>query len=136
MIVIQYTFCQIQRISPQGPLAFHSVCVLKKKPGVHTQPWLCKRETNRIAWVEPPTQVIKYQCFSRVFTKHFGIICHNLCLYTEQTNANVSEGALKGGVYLFGCWVQISTSFLQNHRQHLSSLSWKQYIEYFTFKSL
>ncbi len=40
-------FCQIQRISPHSPLAFRSVCALKKKSGVHTQHWLCKRETNR-----------------------------------------------------------------------------------------
>ncbi len=45
------------------------------------------------------------------------------CLYTGQTNAerywHEFEGALKGGVYLFGCRVQISTSFLQNPRLHL-----------------
>ncbi len=48
-----------------------SVCVLKKKSGVHTQPWLCKQETNRVAWVEPPTQDVKYQHFSHISTKHF-----------------------------------------------------------------
>ncbi len=31
MILIQNTLCQIQRISPCGPLAFRSVCALKKK---------------------------------------------------------------------------------------------------------
>ncbi len=80
-------FCQIQRVSLQGLLAFCSVCVLKKKSGVHTQPCLCKRETNRVTQVEPPTQVIKYQCFSRVYTKHFCIVRHSLCLYAGQTNA-------------------------------------------------
>ncbi len=45
-ILIQNTFSQIQRISPHGPLAVRSVCALKTKSGVHTQPWLCKRETN------------------------------------------------------------------------------------------
>ena len=29
-ILIQYTFCQIQQIAPHGPLAVHSVYVLKK----------------------------------------------------------------------------------------------------------
>ncbi len=38
---------QIQRISPQGLPAFHAVCT--KQSGVHTQPWLCKQETNRVA---------------------------------------------------------------------------------------
>ncbi len=56
-ILTQNTSCQIQRISPHGPLAFHSVCALKKQSGVHTQPWLCKQETNRVARVKPPTQV-------------------------------------------------------------------------------
>ncbi len=65
-ILIQYTLCQIQRISPHSPLAFRSVCALKKQPGVHTQPWLCKREPNRAARVDPPTHVIKYQ---RISTK-------------------------------------------------------------------
>ncbi len=46
MILIQYTFCQMQRISPNGLLAFRFVCALKKKSGVHTQPWLCEWETN------------------------------------------------------------------------------------------
>ncbi len=87
------------------------------------QPWLCKRETNTVSQVEPPTQVVNYQRFSRVSTKHFGIVRHNSCSSTGQTNAVryfcKFEGALKGGVYLFGCWAQISTSFLQNHRLHL-----------------
>ncbi len=71
MILMQYTFCQIQRISPHGPLAFCSVCVLKKWSGVHTQPWLCKLETDRAAQVEPPTQDVKYRHFSHVSTEHF-----------------------------------------------------------------
>ncbi len=33
---------------------------LKKKPGVHAQPWLRKRETSRVAQVEPPAQDVKY----------------------------------------------------------------------------
>ncbi len=37
--------------------------------------------------VEPPTQVVKYQCFSCISTKHFGIVCHSSCSYTGQTNA-------------------------------------------------
>ncbi len=80
----QYTFCQIQRESPHAPLAFRSVCALKEKSGVHTQPWLCKQETNRVAQVEPPTQDIKYQHFSRVSTKRFGIVCHNLCCTQDK----------------------------------------------------
>ncbi len=36
--------------------------MLRKQAGVHTQPWVCKRETNRVAQVEPPTQDVKYQC--------------------------------------------------------------------------
>ncbi len=99
-----------------------NLCVLKKQSGIHTQPWLCKWETNRVDWVTPPTQVVKYQRFSYVSTIHFSILCHNLCSYTGQTNA-VSylqfEGALMEGVYLFGCWVQISTSFLWNCRLQL-----------------
>ncbi len=57
MILIQNSSCQIQRISPHSPLAFCSVCALKKKSGVPTQPWLCKQETNRVARAEPLTQV-------------------------------------------------------------------------------
>ncbi len=60
MIIIQNSFCQIQRISPQGLLAFRSVCELRKKSSVHTQPWFCKWETNRVSWVEPTTQDVKY----------------------------------------------------------------------------
>ncbi len=52
MILSYYTFCQIQRISPHGPLVFHSVCALKKQSGVHRQPWLCKWETNRVSLVD------------------------------------------------------------------------------------
>ncbi len=63
------------------------------------------------------------QTISHVSTKHFGTICHNSCLYAGQTNAvsdlHEFEGALKGGMYLLGCWVQISTSFHQNRRLHL-----------------
>ncbi len=107
MIIIQNIFCQSQRISPHNPQAFHSLCVLKKQSGVQTQPWLCKRETNRVSHVEPPTQDIKYQRFSRISTKHFGIVCHNSCSYTGKTDAvsysREFEGALNGGMYLFGC---------------------------------
>ncbi len=33
-----------------------------------------------MAWVEPPTQIVKYRRFSRISTKHFGIVGHNSCL--------------------------------------------------------
>ena len=39
VILIQYTFCQIQQIAPHGPLAVHS-------PARVRQSWLCKRETG------------------------------------------------------------------------------------------
>ncbi len=43
------------------------LCALKKIVGVHTQPWLCKWETNRVAQTEPParshSQIVKYRCF-------------------------------------------------------------------------
>ncbi len=98
------------------------VCA-EKKAGVHIQPWLCKRETDRVARVESPTQDVKYRRFSHVSTKHFSITCHNSCLYTGPTDAvcysRKFEGELKRQVYLFGCWVQISTSLLQNHRPNL-----------------
>ncbi len=32
VIPIQYTFCQIQRISPHSPIAVRSVCALKRNP--------------------------------------------------------------------------------------------------------
>ncbi len=34
MILIQYTFCQIQRISPHDPLAFRSVCARSSNTNV------------------------------------------------------------------------------------------------------
>ncbi len=81
---------------------------------------------NRVSRVDPPTLVVKYWRFSRVSSKHFVIICHNSCSYTGQTNAGSYsrefEGALKGGVCLFDCWVQIS-SFLQNCRLRLLKLN-------------
>ncbi len=50
------------------PLAVRSVCALRKKSGVHMQPWLCKWETNRVARTEPParshSQIAKYRCFA------------------------------------------------------------------------
>ncbi len=54
---MQYTFCQIQRISPHGPLAVCSVCALKKQSGVHTQHWLCKRKANK-EWPSPSHQPV------------------------------------------------------------------------------
>ncbi len=75
---------------------------------------------NKVCRVEPPTQVVKYWRFSRVSTKHFGVVCHNSCSYTGQTNAvhylHEFEGALKGGVCLFGCLVQISTKRKYQYR--------------------
>ncbi len=72
-------------VSPHGLLAFRSVCALKNSPVFIHSPG-CKQKTNRVARVEPPT---------------------NLCLCAGQTNAvcysHEVEGALKGGVYLFGC---------------------------------
>lgn len=46
-VLVQWTFCQIQQLSPHGPLAISSVCALKKKLGVHTQFWLYKWETKK-----------------------------------------------------------------------------------------
>ncbi len=64
---------------------------------VHTQPWLCKQETNRVAHAEPPTQDVKYRHFSRVYTEHSVsqlVLVHDLVCYSRKF-----EGALKGGVY-------------------------------------
>ncbi len=89
MILIQYTFCQIRRISPHGPLSFRSVCGEKKSSvSIHSPSSVIGKQTG-----------VKYQLFSRVSTKHSS--------YTGQTNvvrySREFEGALKGGVYLFGC---------------------------------
>ncbi len=102
MILIQHTFCQIQRISPCGPLVFRSVCALKKQSGVNTKPCFCKRETKRGSG-RATNPGIKYQCFSCLSTKHFGIVFHKSCSYTGQ-NHGVShsrefEGVLKGRMY-------------------------------------
>ncbi len=64
-VVYQINFLSnSENIPRHGPLTFCSVCTLKKQSGVHIQPWLCKRQTNRVARVEPPSQVIKYRHFS------------------------------------------------------------------------
>ncbi len=103
--MIQNTFCQIQRISPHGPLAFRSVCAENSPVFMHS-PGSVNEAASR---VEPPTQDVKYRRFSFASNKHFSIVCHNSC--TGQTNAvsysHEFEAALKGGV------------FLQNHRLHL-----------------
>ncbi len=90
---------------------------------VHAERKVCCSYTAALALQtgnkpESPTQVVKCRRFSCVSTEHFSIICHNSCSCTGQTNA-ASYSSLKGGVCLFGCWVQMSTSFLQNRRLHL-----------------
>ncbi len=80
-ILIQYTFRQIQRISPHSSLAFSSV--RKKQSSVHIQPWLCKWQTNRVAGTEPPTrsysQIVKYGRFvttgARALKEHWRKEC-------------------------------------------------------------
>ncbi len=49
-ILIQYTFCQIQRISPHDPPAVCSVSVLylQTQSCVRTQPWVCKYIVNTV----------------------------------------------------------------------------------------
>ena len=45
MIIIQYTFCQINQIAFHRPLAVHSVCVLRKtRVSVHF-----KWKTNKVS---------------------------------------------------------------------------------------
>ncbi len=46
-ILIQNTFCQIQRISPHGPLAFHSVCV-EKTVFIHSPGSVNGKQTERL----------------------------------------------------------------------------------------
>ncbi len=79
------------------------MCAPKKQSGVHTQPWLCKWEINRVSWVEPPNlNVIDVLA---VFTLNTSCVCHKLCWYTRQTNAvHYSckfEGALKRGGFVW-----------------------------------
>ncbi len=91
-------------------------CVCTEKSAVHTQPWLCKRETNRAAWTKPSayshSHVVK--CWRFVTTCACAQDNTNAVRYSREF-----EEALKGGMYLIGCWVQISTSFLQDYRLHL-----------------
>ncbi len=53
---------------------------------------------------------IKARCLCNV-SPWIVCVCVCVCVWGGS-----SEGALKGGVYLFGCWVQMSTSFLQDRK--------------------
>ena len=53
VILILYTFCQIQQIAPHGPLAVHSVFALKRQT-VFVQSLLCK--WKHTWWLRPYTR--------------------------------------------------------------------------------
>lgn len=57
--LIQFV-CQIPQISPHG-LQACPFCVLNpnpKKSGVHTLPWLCEWEMNKVVWTEPHNTIV------------------------------------------------------------------------------
>ena len=54
VILIQYTFCQVQLIAPQQSSTCPScVCAQNKNCTVCTNPWLCNRGANKMAWTKP-----------------------------------------------------------------------------------
>ncbi len=112
---VRYTFSNSVNI-PSRFASFPFCVSAEKKSGVHTQPWLRKWETNRAARTEPPTrshsQVVKY--WRLVTTRARAQDNSDAVRYSSEF-----QGALTGGVYLFGCWVQITTKFLQDCRLHL-----------------
>ena len=54
-ILIQYTSCQSQWMSPHTSLAAHSVWAVWKIYCVCTQPWFCEREGNKVAQIQAHT---------------------------------------------------------------------------------
>ena len=54
-ILIQYTFCLIERIAPHSPLAVRCVCVHSKTSGVRIKSWLCewKNKHSGLEQIQP-----------------------------------------------------------------------------------
>ncbi len=69
--ILKHFLSNSENISSRSTSFPFCVCAVKKQSGVHAKPWLCKKETNRVSRVEPPTQDVKHRRFSCVSTKHF-----------------------------------------------------------------
>lgn len=64
VVLIQYTFCQIQRLSPYGLLAARSVCALEKK------------KKNPV-FIHSPGSVNQKQTRWLGFTQHYSVHAYN-----------------------------------------------------------